>query len=305
MIDNPERSDIEGANEIGAAEQASGISAENPSFVDSIVGAALARPLLTAIFAVLITVVGVWSFFRLPVDAYPDLSPPQVEIISQWPGHAAEEVERLITVPTEAGMNGTPNLKVMRSVSLYGLSDVVLTFEDKTDNYFARQQVFERLPDLELPEGVAPGVVPLSSPSGLVYRYVLQSPDRSAMELKNIQDWVLEKQYKSVPGVADMSSLGGTTMQYQVLLDPNKLAGAGLTVSAVGSALGANNANAGGGFYSEGGQFFYVRGLGRLNTTEDIGNVVVAVKNGTPVLVKDVGEVVIGNAPRLGQFGCN
>jgi cobalt-zinc-cadmium resistance protein CzcA len=305
VIDNPERPDIESADEIVAVEQASGISAENPSFVNRIVGAALARPLLTAIFAVLPIFVGVWSFLRLPVDAYPDLSPPQVEIISQWPGHAAEEVERLITVPTEAGMNGTPNLKVMRSVSLYGLSDVVLTFEDKTDNYFARQQVFERLPDLELPAGVSPGVVPLSSPSGLVYRYVLQSPDRSAMELKNIQDWVLEKQYKSVPGVADMSSLGGTTMQYQVLLDPNKLAGAGLSVSAVGSALGANNANAGGGFYSEGGQFFYVRGLGRLNTTEDIGNVVVAVKNGTPVLVKDVGQVVIGNAPRLGQFGFN
>ncbi|HZK78899.1 MAG TPA: CusA/CzcA family heavy metal efflux RND transporter, partial [Gemmatimonadaceae bacterium] len=188
---------------------------------------------------------------------------------------------------------------------LYGLSDVVLTFEDKTDNYFARQQVFERLPDLELPQGVAPGVVPLSSPSGLVYRYVLQSPDRSAMELKNIQDWVLEKQYRSVPGVADMSSLGGETMQYQVLLDPTRVAGAGLTVSQVGDALGANNANAGGGFYSEGGQFYYVRGLGRLVTTDDIGNVVVAVKNGTPILVKDIGQVVIGAAPRLGQFGFN
>ena len=148
MIDNPERPDAESADEIVAFEQASGISAENPSFVNRIVGGALARPLLTAIFAVLLIFVGVWSFLRLPVDAYPDLSPPQVEIISQWPGHAAEEVERLITVPTEAGMNGTPNLKVMRSVSLYGLSDVVLTFEDKTDNYFARQQVFERLPDL-------------------------------------------------------------------------------------------------------------------------------------------------------------
>jgi len=202
-------------------------------------------------------------------------------------------------------MNGAPKLKVMRSVSLYGLSDVVLTFEDKTDNYFARQQVFERIPDVTLPEGVTPGVTPLSSPSGLVYRYVIQSPDRSTMELKNIQDWVLEKQYKSVPGVADMSSLGGTTMQYQVLLDPTRLAGAGLTVAQVGEALGANNANAGGGFYSEGGQFYYVRGLGRIVTTDDIGNVVVAVKNGTPVLVKDIGQVVIGAAPRLGQFGFN
>jgi len=202
-------------------------------------------------------------------------------------------------------MNGTPNLKVMRSVSLYGLSDVVLTFDDGTDNYFARQQVFERLPDLELPSGVSPGVVPLSSPSGLVYRYVIKSPDRSPMELKNIQDWVLEKQYRSVPGVADMSSLGGTTMQYQVLLDPTRLAGAGLSVADVGTALEANNGNAGGGFYSEGGQFYYVRGLGRLQTTDDISSVVLAVRNGAPVLVKDVGEVAIGSAPRLGQFGFN
>jgi cobalt-zinc-cadmium resistance protein CzcA len=293
------------AGSIEAAERDSGITPDNPSTINKIVRAALSQPLLIGIMAVTLLGAGIFSFLRLPVDAYPDLSPPQVEIISQWPGHAAEEVERLITVPTETGVNGTPKLKVMRSVSLYGLSDVVLTFEDKTDNYFARQQVFERLPDVTLPEGVAPGVTPLSSPSGLVYRYVIQSPDRSTMELKNIQDWVLEKQYKAVPGVADMSSLGGETMQYQVLLDPNPHAGAGLTVAQVGEALGANNANAGGGFYSEGGQFYYVRGIGRLVTTDDIGNVVVAVKNGTPILVKDIGQVVIGAAPRLGQFGFN
>ena len=136
------------------------IETSTPSAIHRIVRLALAQPLLTAILAVALVGAGIWSFLRLPVDAYPDLSPPQVEIISQWPGHAAEEVERLITVPTEAGMNGTPDLKVMRSVSLYGLSDVVLTFDDGTDNYFARQQVFERLPDLELPSGVSPGVVP-------------------------------------------------------------------------------------------------------------------------------------------------
>ncbi|HEY8309035.1 MAG TPA: CusA/CzcA family heavy metal efflux RND transporter [Gemmatimonadaceae bacterium] len=275
------------------------------SLVNRIVAASLAQPILTGILAVALICVGAWSFSRLPVDAYPDVSPPMVEIISQWPGHAAEEVERLITVPVEAGMNGTPNLKVMRSTSLYGLSDVVMTFDDGTDTYFARQQVFERIPDLSLPDGVSSSVAPMSSPSGLVYRYVVQSPDRSAMELKIIQDWVLEKQYKSVPGVADMSSLGGETMQYQVLVDPTKLAGAGLTVGALASALGANNGNAGGGFYSEGGQFYYVRGLGRLNTLEDIGNTVVAVQHGTPILVKDIGTVVIGYAPRLGQFGFN
>ena len=200
-------------------------------------------------------------------------------------------------------MNGLPKLKVVRSISLYGLSDVRLTFEDGTDNYFARQQVFERIGDIELPEGVTPGISPLTSPSGLVYRYVLESPDRSAMELKILQDWVLEKQYRSVPGVADLSSLGGETMQYQVLIDPTKLAGAGLSVGEVAAALQANNSNAGGGFYAEGGQFYYVRGLGRVSTLEDIGNIVLAVHNGTPVLVKDVGDVVIGHAPRLGQFG--
>jgi len=223
--------------------------------VHRIVTAALAQPILVTVLTIALVVVGFWSLLRLPVDAYPDISPPRVEIVTQWPGHAAEEVERLITVPIESEMNGLAQLEVMRSVSLYGLSSVRLTFQDGTDNYFARQQVFERLPDLSLPPDVSPGVSPLFSPSGLVYRYVVESPDRSPMEQKIIQDWVLEKQYKSVPGVADMSSLGGLTMQYQVVLDPTRLAGAGLSVPAVAAALGANNGNAGGGFYSEGGQF--------------------------------------------------
>ncbi len=276
-----------------------------PSIVNRIVAASLRQRLIVILLALAILVVGLWSFSRLPVDAYPDLSPPLVELSTQWPGHAAEEVERLITAPVELAMNGLPGLKVMRSVSLYGLSDVRLTFEDGTDNYFARSRVLERLPDIELPDGLTPGMSPLTSPSGLIYRYVLQSADRSAMELKVLQDWVLERAYRSVPGVADMSSIGGETMQYQVLIDPTRLAGAGLTVPMVAEALEANNNNAGGGFYSEGGQFYYVRGLGRLTTTEDIGRVVLAVHDGTPVLVKDVGEVVIGHAPRLGQFGFN
>jgi cobalt-zinc-cadmium resistance protein CzcA len=273
------------------------------SFVDFVVAAALDQWPIVAFLSLLLAGVGVWSFIRLPVDAYPDLSPPMVEIVTQWPGHAAEEVEQLITSPIELGMNGVPGLKVMRSISLYGLSDVRLTFDDDVDDYFARQRVFERLPDVELPSGTSPSVSPLFSPSGLVYRYVLQSPDRSAMELKVIQDWVLERQYRSVRGVADMSSMGGETMQYQVVIDPIRLAAHGITVPVLSAALAANNANAGGGFYSEGGQFYYVRGLGRMTTTEDIGRTVVAVTNGTPVLVKDIGDVVIGAAPRLGQFG--
>jgi cobalt-zinc-cadmium resistance protein CzcA len=271
--------------------------------VNQIVASSLRQRFLVIFMTLVLTGAGTWSLNRLSVDAYPDLSPPMVEIITQWPGHAAEEVERLITVPVEVEMNGIPRMTMPRSISLYGLSDVILTFRDGTDNYFARQQVFNRISDLSLPNGVAPSVSPLFSPSGLIYRYVLESPDRSPMELKTIDDWIVERQYKSVPGVADDSGLGGETMQYQVLLDPVKVAAVGLSVSQVESALGANNGNAGGGFYSQGGQFYYVRGLGRLETLEDIGEVVLAVHNGTPILVKDVGQVVIGHAPRLGQFG--
>ena len=273
------------------------------SIIHRVVATAVRQRFLTLLFTVLLVVVGIYSLRRLPVDAYPDISPPLVEIITQWQGQAAEEVERLITVPLEIEMNGLPHITIVRSISLYGLSDVRMTFENGTDNYFAREQVFERLADVSLPAGVTPSLAPLSAPSGLIYRYVLESPDRTPMELKTIEDWIVERQYKSVPGVADDSGLGGPTMQYQVLLDPTRIAGAGLSVPAVINALGANNGNAGGGFYSQGGQFYYVRGLGRLATPEDIGNVVLTVHNGIPVLVKDVGQVVIGEAPRLGQFG--
>src|SRR5271169_931089 len=248
-------------------------------------------------------IAGAESFRRMPVDAYPDLSPPMVELITQWPGHAAEEVERLTTLPLELAMNGTPNLRVMRSISLYGLSDVILTFDEGTDAYFARQVVFQRIADAQLPTGVTPSMAPLFSPSGLVYRYVIESPDRSPMELHTYEDWIIERAYKSVPGVADDSGFGGPTMEYHVLLDPVKLLNYHIPVPQVVSQLTANNANTGGGFYSQGGQFYYVRGIGLLKNVEDIGEVVVGAANGVSVRVKDIGTVVIGHAPRLGIFG--
>jgi len=273
------------------------------SMMNRIVASSLRQRFLVVLMVLLLIGVGSFSLRRLPVDAYPDLAPPMVEVITQWPGRAAEEIERLITVPVEREMNGIPRLSTIRSISLYGLSDVILTFQDGTDNYFARQQVFNRFSELTLPSGVSPTLSPMSAPSGLIYRYVLQSPDRSPMELKTFEDWVVEPQFKSVPGVADDSGFGGGTMQYQVLLDPARVASVGLSVAQVESALTANNDNAGGGFYSQGGQFYYVRGLGRIATLEDIGNVVLAVHDGVPVLVKDVGRVEIGIAPRLGEFG--
>ncbi|MFZ0871387.1 MAG: CusA/CzcA family heavy metal efflux RND transporter [Rhodanobacter sp.] len=271
--------------------------------MNRIVAASLGQPFLIILMTLLLTGAGARSLDRLPVDAYPDLSPPIVEIITQWPGHAAEEVERLVTVPVELAMNGIPKTANTRSISLYGLSDVIITFQDGTDNNFARQEVFNRLGDASLPSGVTPSVSPLSAPSGLIYRYVLQSPDRSAMDLKTLEAWTIEPQYRSVPGVADDSGFGGGTMQYQVLLDQAKIAAVGLSAVQIEASLAANNGNAGGGFYSQGGQFYYVRGLGRMETLEDISNVVLAVHDGTPVLLKDVGRVVIGIAPRLGEFG--
>jgi heavy metal efflux system protein len=280
-----------------------GAAPRSASFMNRIVTSSLRQGFLVILMTLVLIGAGSRSLDRLPVDAYPDLSPPIVELITQWPGHAAEEVERLITVPVELQMNGIPQMTTIRSISLYGLSDVIMTFENGTDKYFARQQAFNRVGDVNLPSGISPAMSPLSSPSGLIYRYVLQSADRSPMELKTFEDWVVEPQFKSVPGVADDSGFGGGTMQYQVVLDPARIASVGLSVTQVQAALAANNSNGGGGFYSQGGQFYYVRGLGRLSTLEDIGNVVLAVHDGTPILVKDVGHVVIGIAPRLGEFG--
>ncbi|PYV13683.1 MAG: CusA/CzcA family heavy metal efflux RND transporter, partial [Acidobacteria bacterium] len=271
--------------------------------IHRIVQAALGQRFLVVMLSLMIVVAGLVAFHRMPVDAYPDLSPPMVEIITQWPGHASEEVERLVSLPIEVEMNGAPRLDVLRSISLYGLSEVRIAFVEGTDSYFARQVVFERLSGASLPDGVSPQLAPLFSPSGLVYRYVLESPDRTPQELKTFEDWVLERAYRTVPGVADDSGFGGTEMQYQVLLDPARLYGYHLTVPQVLNSLAANNSNTGGGFYSQGGQFYYVRGLGLARGTKDIEQIVLGSGHGAPVRVSDVGEVVIGHAPRLGEFG--
>lgn len=271
--------------------------------IHRIVHFALGQRFLVLMVTALMVIAGAWSFQQMPVDAYPDLSPPMVELITQWPGHAAEEVERLTTLPLELAMNGTPHLQVMRSISLYGLSDVRLTFDEGVDPYFARQLVFQRLSDATLPQGVTPSMAPLFSPSGLVYRYVLESPDRTPQELHTMEDWIIARAYRSVPGVADDSGFGGPTMEYHVLLDPVRLYNYHIPVVQVVNALQANNANTGGGFYTQGGQFYYVRGLGLVKSTQDIGEVVVASNNGAPVRIKDIGHVEIGHAPRLGIFG--
>ncbi len=271
--------------------------------IDRIVSFALSRRFLVITVMLAIGVYGAVSFSNLPIDAYPDLSPPQVQVVSQWPGHAAEEVERQITIPLEVELNGIPKLDALRSLSIYGLSSITMNFDFDTDPYFARAQTFERIPNATVPAGVQPGMSPLSSPSGLIYRYVLVSPDRTAEQLKILEAWVLERKYRSIPGVADDSGLGGTTMQYEVQIDPRKLFSFGVTVPQVLQQLGSNNSNAGGGFYSQGGQFYYVRGLGQVRSLRDIGNIVVATHNGIPTYIRDIGTVTLDHAPRLGEFG--
>jgi len=271
--------------------------------IDKIVAFALGQRFLVFTIMVLLMIWGIVSFQKLPIDAYPDLSPPHVEIVTQWPGHAAEEIERLITIPVEIEMNGIPRLEALRSTSLYGLSSVEMNFEYDADPYFVREQAFERLAGVHMPEGVSPDLSPLFSPSGLIYRYVLQSRDRSPRDLKTIQDWIIERRYRAIQGVADDSSLGGTTMQYQVLLDPRKLSSYGVNVAQVVQQLSINNANAGGGFYSQGGQFYYVRGIGLIRSPEDIGNIVVSTHGGIPTYIHDIAQVQVGDAVRLGQFG--
>jgi cobalt-zinc-cadmium resistance protein CzcA len=268
-----------------------------------LVSFALKQPFVIVIAALALMAWGVWSFQKLPIDAYPDLSPPHVELITQWPGHASEEVERLVTIPLEVELNGIPRLESLRSISLYGLSFIAMNFEYGADPYFVREQTFERMANAQMPAGLTPSLSPLYSPSGLIYRYVLQSPDRSPQDLKVLEDWVLERHYRSIQGVADDSGFGGTTMQYQVLLDPNKLFAYGVSVPQIFQQLTNNNANAGGGFYTQGGQFYYIRGLGLVRNTEDINNIIIQEKNGIPVRVKDLAQVQIGYAPRLGQFG--
>src|ERR1035437_8629950 len=268
-----------------------------------LVSFALRQPFVIVVAALALMVWGAWSFKNLPIDAYPDLSPPHVELITQWPGHAPEEIERQITIPIEIELNGIPKLDSLRSISRYGLSFIAMNFEYGTDPYFVREQAFERMGEAQLPAGLTPSLSPLFSPSGLIYRYVVQSPDRSPQELKTIDDWVLTRHYRSIQGVADDSGLGGTTMQYQVLLDPHKLFAYGVTVPQISQQLGSNNANSGGGFYSQGGQFYYIRGLGQVRDTADIGNIVVTEKGGIPVYVRDLAKIEIGYAPRLGQFG--
>jgi cobalt-zinc-cadmium resistance protein CzcA len=268
-----------------------------------LVAFALHQRLITVALAVLLTASGIVSYTRLPIEAYPDVGDVQVEVITLWPGHAAEEVERVITVAIEKELNGIANVTFMRSQSLFGLSNIRVLFADGTDKYWARQQVQERLTQAELPADARPSLGSLSSVIGEIFRYTLSSPTMPLYEVKALQDWVLEREFLKVPGVADVISWGGGIKQYQVSLDADRLRAYGITLKQVMEAIAANNANAGGSYIPQGQYALIVRGIGLIGTTRDIENIVVAAVKGTPVRIRDLGVVGVGTAIRLGVLG--
>jgi len=248
---------------------------------------------------------GIVSFHNLPIEAYPDVADTYTQIITQWPGHAAEEVEQQITVPLEVELNGVAHLTHLRSVSLAGLSVITIIYDDDITTFDARAEVIQRLQNVTLPNSVNPGLGPDYSPTGQIMFYTLQStnPKYDVMELKTLNDWFVVNQLKSVPNVVDVNPFGGPTREYQVQIDPDKLVSYGLSLSQVEQALAANNTNAGGGFIERGEQALNVRAVGLMQTTDDIGATVVKVQGGTPVRVRDIANVMQAPKVRLGQLG--
>jgi len=268
-----------------------------------LVAFALHQRFVTLALALLLTAGGIVSWTRLPIEAYPDVGDVTVEVITLWQGHAAEEVERLITIQLEKELNGIANVTFLRSASLFGLSNIRVLFADGTDKYWARQQVQERIAGAEVPADARPTLGSLSSVIGEVFRYTLWSPTMPLVELKALQDWVLEREFLKVPGVADVISWGGGVKQYQITLDPARLRAYNLTLKQVFDAVAANNANAGGSYIPWGQYALTVRGIGMIQSTRDIENIVVAAPRGTPVRVRELGSVGIGHAIRLGVLG--
>jgi heavy metal efflux system protein len=273
--------------------------------IRKLVDFALHNRLMVLAIGIVLFAWGIVSFHRLPVEAYPDVANNYVDVIAQWPGISAEQIEQQVTIPLETVMNGIPGVAHVRSWSIFGLSTVEMVFGEGTTNFENREHVLERLSQASLPPGVVPQMGTDWSPVGQIYFYTLESsnPEYDVMNLKTLETWVIEKNLKSVPGVVDVNPFGGPTREYQVLIDPNKLISYGLSISQVEQQLTNNNANAGGSFIEEGEQEVNVREVGLIRDIQDIGNTVVTTKGGTPVRVKDIGVVTQGPEIRLGRFG--
>jgi heavy metal efflux system protein len=268
-----------------------------------LVSVSLHQPLLVIMLLALFVASGVAAFRSLPVEAFPDVTDVQVTVITLFAGHAPEEVEKQVTIPLEIGLSGLPNAVRMFSHTQFGLSYIILTFNDNANDYFARQQVLERLQGVDLPGGVQPQLAPLSTAIGEIYRYRLQGKGVTPTELRSIQDWVVSRNLKLIPGVADIVSFGGFIKQYEVTVNTARMKSYNVALQQVFTALGRGNANAGGSFLEQGEQQYLIRGIGMLRSSDDIGDIVVAEHSGTPLLIRDIAEVDVGAVPRQGIVG--
>ena len=268
-----------------------------------IISFALGKPLFIVLGLILFGAGGLAAFKSLPIEAFPDVTDTQVNVITLYPGRAAEDVEKQITVPLEVALSGLPNAVRMFSHTQFGLSFIIITFDDRANAYFARQQVVERLNAVDLPAGAQPQLAPLSTPIGEIYRYRLKSDTLAPRDLRTIEDWTVERQLRLIPGVADIVTIGGLIKQYEVNPDIGKLRDYKVTLQQLFSALDRGNSNVGGGYLEQGRQQYLIRGIGLLRSAEDIGNIVVAERNGVPILVKNVADVTVGAVPRQGLVG--
>ena len=271
--------------------------------IRNLVAMSIARRWLVLALFVMLGAMGYLSWKELSVEAYPDIADATAQVITTYPGHAAEEVEEQVTIPIERELNGTPGLEIMRSRSTFGLSIVTLVFRDGVDDYFARQRVRERLENVSLPPGAEKGLDPLTSPIGEIFRYTVEGSGRSQRELRELQQWTVIPTLRQVAGIAEVTNFGGETTQYQLVLAPAALTQYNLALRDVITAIERNNANAGGAVMVRGDQGFVVRGIGLIRTLDDLGNIVVAEHQGAPVFLKNLGTLELGALARNGVLG--
>jgi heavy metal efflux system protein len=272
--------------------------------IERLVTSALKNRFLVLAAVAILFAWGAISFHNLPVDAYPDVADNYVNIITQWPGHSAEDIEKQVTVPCEIAMAGIPDMKNLRSFSLAGISSIMMNFDDSSDNSWNRERALERLSNVTLPAGLVPQLQTDWSPAGQIYWYTIESknPNVDVMEQKSVEDWTLEKQFKNVPGIVDVASFGGITKEYQIRLNPDKLVGYGLSIAQVELQLQNNNTNAGGSFIVAGAQQINVQAQGLYETVQQIENTLIKTQGGAPIHIKDIAQVDQGPKIRLGQI---
>lgn len=274
-------------------------------FIKRIIAFSLKNKMFTFFWVGILIIAGIVSYKNLPIEAFPDVTNTQIIIVTEWNGRSAEEVERFVTTPIEIAMNSVQRKTNVRSITMFGLSVIKIIFEDDVDDFFARQQVNNQLRNVQLPEEVEPDVQPPYGPTGEIYRYVLKSDKKDTRDLLTIQNWTIDRQLRAVPGIADVVAFGGREKIYEISVDPVKLQSYDLTPLEVYTAVTKANLNVGGDIIEKNGQAYVVRGLGLLNSIADIENTIVANKNGNPILVKNIANVLESNAPRVGQVGLN